>query len=565
MVASFRALAVLILGSALALTAPAQASPPDPQPRPSPGDCVAGQIYYGAVPPGGEQAPVLVFVHGLAGLAKDWWTDQTSAGLNDMYLQAYNAGYRTAFVSTNIDREQALFCRVERRPALGVSATGEVLSRQIRLIAEQYQVDQVDIIAHSKGGVDTQSALIEWGAWPYVRHVFTLSSPHQGSILADLLWSPDGFWLSILLGQRDAATYSLRTDQMSAFRQMADASTLDDAVRYYSGAGNFWQSPDSIYELTGAWLQEQPDGGDNDGVVTVASTALHGATPLFVQPWNHAEITLGHNSFPYIDAILRGSQPATPSPSPTSTATSTATASPTSTPSPSPTSTATTIPGSTDAARLHLPLLARGRAPGIQAASGQAALSSEAGLILRGGRLNTTAELQFPIEPFARSARFTLLASQPLKARLLGPDGESIEIGLRQYHEQPMLAGAMGGSVLARQPAAGSWRLRLEGPPGAAYLLLVDIDSPLQVALSQTGADVQATVQGQGRPEVRRVELRALPDRAGPRQGQPLVIVGGPRLRLGGPRSEPYTASVAVYGETADGHSFERTFVRALP
>ena len=53
-----------------------------------------GAIYYGATPPGGgENKPVLVFVQGLHGQASTRWTNG-----NDMYSDAYNAGYRTAFV-----------------------------------------------------------------------------------------------------------------------------------------------------------------------------------------------------------------------------------------------------------------------------------------------------------------------------------------------------------------------------------------------------------------------------------------------------------------------------------
>ena len=37
-------------------------------------------IFYGAIPPFGGHAPVVVFVHGLAGNARDWWVR------NDMYL-----------------------------------------------------------------------------------------------------------------------------------------------------------------------------------------------------------------------------------------------------------------------------------------------------------------------------------------------------------------------------------------------------------------------------------------------------------------------------------------------
>ena len=72
-------------------------------PPPQPGS--DRNIFYGAVPTGGEAAPVLVFVHGLRGTASDWWVSSTGIP-NDMYDLAYTNGYRTAFVSLNPDNSR---------------------------------------------------------------------------------------------------------------------------------------------------------------------------------------------------------------------------------------------------------------------------------------------------------------------------------------------------------------------------------------------------------------------------------------------------------------------------
>src|SRR5262249_15999380 len=64
---------------------------------------ILSQIWYGQVPPGGAEARVLVFGHGLTGIAQDWWGNTDLSGINDMYLMAYNAGYRTAFVTLQAD------------------------------------------------------------------------------------------------------------------------------------------------------------------------------------------------------------------------------------------------------------------------------------------------------------------------------------------------------------------------------------------------------------------------------------------------------------------------------
>ncbi|MCB0002181.1 MAG: hypothetical protein KDH86_06490 [Anaerolineae bacterium] len=207
-----RALVMLAtVACSLAMVTPAraavskQALPPDPQALPPTGNCVIDNIFYGAVPPGGSHAPVLVFVHGLSGLALDWWTDQTYAGRNEMYSRAYGAGYRTAFVNLNVDDNTPPDCSVERRPANDNYVNGAVLAQQLDAITQYYGVSQVDIIAHSKGGIDAQTAIVWSGARSKVHSLFTMGTPHQGSILVDQLWSPEGAWLAGLLGQLDDA------------------------------------------------------------------------------------------------------------------------------------------------------------------------------------------------------------------------------------------------------------------------------------------------------------------------------------------------------------------------
>ncbi len=292
--------AALHVGAAPAVTpALAQTLPPDPQPLPSTGNCVQDNVFFGAVPPGGETAPVLVFVHGLSGLAEDWWKDNTTAGPNDMYAHAYNAGYRTAFVNLNVQPDTTPpQCTVKRRPANDMMGNGKILSQQLAYITDHYGVEQVDVIAHSKGGIDAQAAIVYWGAAPRVRRLITLATPHQGALLADLACTTP------LPLDCDQAMQSVRPAPMALFRAVTDAATVDDAIAYYSGAGNFWNTPGTIYELTGRILQNRPDGGDNDGAVTVASTALAYASQLFLRPWNHAEVMQGRNAFAYIADVL---------------------------------------------------------------------------------------------------------------------------------------------------------------------------------------------------------------------------------------------------------------------
>src|SRR3990170_6142304 len=140
------AIVTVLLGITGISAAPADATPPDPQQLPPTGIPWKDQIYYGAVPEGSESLPVLVFVHGLGGLAQDWW-DQTPLGkTNDMYITTYNYGYRTAFVNLNANGQ--------RWPLKSMWLNGRVLAKQIGAIADYYGVEKVDVVAHSKGAID---------------------------------------------------------------------------------------------------------------------------------------------------------------------------------------------------------------------------------------------------------------------------------------------------------------------------------------------------------------------------------------------------------------------------
>src|SRR3984893_525133 len=117
-----------------------------------------GNWYTGAVPPdGGLNKPVLVFVQGLHSQASKWISD-------GMYAYAYNSGYRTGFV------------QLADSDGVGgsIGQNGAILAEQLQEITQFYSVPQVDIIAHSKGGDDTQAAIVFEGADKYIHEVFEL-------------------------------------------------------------------------------------------------------------------------------------------------------------------------------------------------------------------------------------------------------------------------------------------------------------------------------------------------------------------------------------------------------
>jgi pimeloyl-ACP methyl ester carboxylesterase len=265
----------------------------------------SANLWYGQVPNNAGTQPVLLFVHGLGGIAEDWWTDESpqSPRQNDMYALAYQRAYRTAFVSLSETgtRGEEQHDPYEHAPRL---------AGLIETVCQHYGVGTLAIVAHSKGGVDAQAAIALEGAAPRVSAVVTLSAPHFGTALADFAAAnPE---LVELVGFTvDEALRSMQSSFMAGFRDQVDPviTAPDHPVAYWVAGGTDWG--DSLFtRITGRSLSR---AGPNDSFVPVSSATGVGADGvrrpwarlLFVQPFHHFSINLGSNSFPWIDAVLR--------------------------------------------------------------------------------------------------------------------------------------------------------------------------------------------------------------------------------------------------------------------
>lgn len=551
-------LIILAIGS-VAGAQPAMDNPPDPQPLPPTGIAWLDNIYFGATPPQANDRPVLVFVHGYGGTAQNWWTSTPCGDVNDMYATAYQAGYRTAFVNLGGSDGQDTGSMWDN---------GKKLGWQLRTIAGIYGVDELEIVAHSKGGVDAQAAVVYHGLSGLVRNVFTLGTPHQGSELADLVYSQPARWLTRLLGLQNDATYTLQTGYMQYFRALTDPIAETQDVSYYTAAGTDMGPILSTLHFTGLYLSQF---GPNDGAVTVASTELAGARTLFVEPYHHYNIFLGHTAFPWIDAAL--GEPASP------------------------------VGHTTYLPLVHFnreqPMLSiwneadsdlRGDKPFDPTTAGAPikplATSSparyefstplESDVILRGGRLSGPITETVPIESEALTATFNLFVSdEAVTATLIGPDGQ-----IRPWESTTGCGGILADipyqAYIASDSPSGEWTIDIDGPSDAAYFLIVIVESPTRVTLHgmpdkpvppgsalKLDAEVDSPLAWTNIHQIETTVVRSLPDKGGKHQVTVSSTTGAMSVRV--PSDEGvYTASVTVTGETEPGVSFERSFVQSF-
>lgn len=73
------------------------------------------------------------------------------------------------------------------KSASSVSDSAAELTQRIISLAAQANGGKVNIIAHSKGGLDCRYAIAKLGAAPYVASLTTINTPHQGCLFADYL------------------------------------------------------------------------------------------------------------------------------------------------------------------------------------------------------------------------------------------------------------------------------------------------------------------------------------------------------------------------------------------
>lgn len=275
----------LALTFVLSVPTLAQAAAPIPVLHDDNASANFGDWYTGAVPPqASSNKPVLLFVQGLHSTYGRW------VGSDSYYEAAYNAGYRTAFV--------------QLKDSDGVGGNmwtnGPVLADVIRKVAAYYNVPKINIIAHSKGGIDTQTALVYYGASPYVNVVHQLSTPNKGSEVADLAYSSWTSWLAEMLGQRDEAVYSLQTSYMANFRTQTDGKAENNATTTYMSGG---EGDDGLF--TSSWFAHAILPGEDDGLVSVYSAlGLPYGIKSFTKNISHSSMALASQTWGLVQPKL---------------------------------------------------------------------------------------------------------------------------------------------------------------------------------------------------------------------------------------------------------------------
>ncbi len=90
-------------------------------------------------------------------------------------------------IPKELERNGATVYYGNHASAAAVADSAQELAQRVRRIVEETGCEKVNIIAHSKGGLDCRYALEHEGVTPYVASLTTINTPHRGCLFADFL------------------------------------------------------------------------------------------------------------------------------------------------------------------------------------------------------------------------------------------------------------------------------------------------------------------------------------------------------------------------------------------
>ncbi len=184
---------------------------------------------------------------------------------------------------TDFLRKQNLAVYVSNQDGLGAIATNAVqLKEEILEILQKENCEKVNIIAHSKGGVDARYMISQLDMAEHVASLTTLSTPHHGSGLSAKLLTMPAFLAKTVAFFTDTF-YRLLGDRKPDILRLGQELTADAMAQFNEDVPNaasvYYQSFSSTAPHKKAFLRFIPyrisrycEQDDTDGMVAVKSS-----------------------------------------------------------------------------------------------------------------------------------------------------------------------------------------------------------------------------------------------------------------------------------------------------
>jgi triacylglycerol lipase len=182
----------------------------------------------------------------------------------------------------------------------GFESNAKLLKTTIDNILDETKSEKVNIIAHSKGGLDSRYLIWKYDYGDKVASLTTISTPHHGAEIADLIHSQKIVHSRVtrkaleifgkLYGDTNPdlfnVNYQLTTGQMKKFNEKV---TMDHRVYYQSIYTTMKESSDDpMFFYSHSYIKDT--SGDNDGIVSEHSAKWGNNVKKIEGGISHAEI-----------------------------------------------------------------------------------------------------------------------------------------------------------------------------------------------------------------------------------------------------------------------------------
>lgn len=170
-----------------------------------------------------------------------------------------------------------------QQSSASVEESAEELKAQVLKVLEETGAERVNIIAHSKGGLDSRYAISQLGLGEYVASLTTINTPHSGCRFAKnaLNAVPDNI-VDFVSAQYNKIFSALGDDQPDFFSGVSDLtdekcaqlnSQMPDCegVLYQSFGSKMQTTRSASFPLNLGHSIIHPLDGDNDGLVAIPS------------------------------------------------------------------------------------------------------------------------------------------------------------------------------------------------------------------------------------------------------------------------------------------------------
>ena len=186
-------------------------------------------------------------------------------------------------IPEQLERNGAVIYYGGQQSALSVADSAAELAEKIRQTVGETGCEKVNIIAHSKGGLDSRWAISNLGCDKYVASLTTVNTPHRGCKFANYLLSKAGEGLRAKvsgaynasakkLGDTEPDFIAAVTDLTASACERINEQCPDKAGVFYQSIGSrSVKASAGRFPLNLSYLLVDHFDGPNDGLVSVDS------------------------------------------------------------------------------------------------------------------------------------------------------------------------------------------------------------------------------------------------------------------------------------------------------